>query len=191
MNALIKEAAVITSSEGPVLKSINNIPAFDYLQKIGLVDAAATDLAQLFAVPAIVIYENGKRVARAVLQTVAGDPKSLLVTGNTPVGAKISFSLMDDEATLRSAVEATQQFKQEKIKNSISYSCAVRSWSLGSNFLSECEAFAGYHEQLGKEGVPANYMLCYSGGEICPAPDKDGNLENSLHSYTLISCIFE
>jgi hypothetical protein len=191
MNALIKEAAVITSSEGPILKSINNIPAFDYLKKIGLVDEAMTDLAQFFAVPAIVIYENGKRVARAVLQTVTGDPKSLLVTGNTPVGAKISFALMDDEATLRSALEATQQFESEKVENSISYSCAVRSWSLGANFLSECEAFARYHEQLGKDGIPANYMLCYSGGEICPAPDINGNFENSLHSYTLISCIFE
>jgi hypothetical protein len=191
MNALIKEAAIISSAEGPILKSVNNIPALDYLQKIGLVDANATDLTQLCAVPAIIIYENGRRVARAVVQTAPGDPKSLLVTGNTPIGAKISFALMDAEETLRSAVEATQQFEREKIENSLNYSCAVRSWSLGAKFLSECEAFSSYHERLGKNGISANYILCYSGGEICPVPDKNGKLINCLHSYTLISCILD
>lgn len=191
MNALIKEAAIISSAEGPVLKAVNNIPAFDYLQKIGLVGANAKDLTQLCAVPAIIIYENGRRVARAVVQTVPGDPKSLLVTGNTPIGAKISFALMDADKTLRSAVEATQQFEREKIKNSLNYSCAVRSWSLGTKFLAECEAFSSYHERLGKTGISANYMLCYSGGEICPVPDANGKLVNCLHSYTLISCVFD
>jgi hypothetical protein len=191
VNALIQEAALITSADGPVLKTVNNIPAFDYLKKIGLVDESITDLAQLFAVPSIIIYENGVRTARAMLQTVQGDHKSLMAAGNTPVGAKISFALMNTEGTIRNAVKMTDEFERDKITNSLNYSCAGRSWSLGTKFLAECEAYAAYHQRLAKNGISANYILSYSGGEICPVPDKDGKLVNCLHNYTLISCVFE
>jgi hypothetical protein len=187
---LIKEAALITDSNGAILKSVNNIPTLDYLRKIGVINEYEADLSQLFAVPAIIIYENGARAARAVLETAKDDPKSVLAAGNMPVGAKISFALMDTEETIRSASEMTEYFEREGFHSTLNHSCAARSWSLGSKYFAELETYAAYYEKsLGRVSA-VNYILCYSGAEICPVLDKDGKFINCLHNYSLITCVF-
>ena len=186
--ALIKEAASITSSAGPILRTVNGIPALDYLKKIGIVGDSEV---MLYAIPAVVIDETGARTARAIIQTAPDDPKSLFGVGNFPTGAKISFALMNAEETIRTAVELTKEYGQTGVQKSLNYSCAARSWSMGNRFLAEGEAFAAYHGEAAKNGVRVDYILGYAGGEICPVPDKDWKLVNRLHNYTLISCSFD
>jgi hypothetical protein len=40
---------------------------------------------------------------------------------------------------------------------------------------------------IGKE---TPYMLCYSGGEVCPIYGKDGRTYNHYHNYTFTACVF-
>jgi hypothetical protein len=185
--ALVQEAAVVTDADGPVLKSVDGIPAFDYLRKTGVVEGDK-GIGQLFAVPAIVIYENGVKTARAILESLPDGSKHVFVAGNIPVGARISFSLLDGERTIKTAAELTRCFESEKTQNTLNYSCAARSWALGTRYFAELEVYADYCQRLRESGKSANYIFGYSAGEICPAPDKDGNLINCLHNYSLIAC---
>lgn len=191
--ALANETAVITSSEGPVLKTVNNIPALDYLKKIEIVDESVSGMenSSLFGIAANVIRGNGVYTARGIAQSVRGDPKSLLALGNMPLGAKISFDLMDSKRTIGSALELTQEFASEEVRNSLNYSCVARCLAVGAQFLVESKAFAAYYQEMAQKDIEANYLFCYGGGEICPIPDKDGKLVNCLHNFTLVSCIFE
>ncbi|MDR0821429.1 MAG: FIST C-terminal domain-containing protein [Oscillospiraceae bacterium] len=189
---LVRDLALITDAEGPILKTVNDIPALEYLRKLGLVKNNEISLSQLYAVPSVVVYENGVRVVRAILDTVKDDPSSVLVAGNMPVGEKISFALLDADETIQSSADVTAFFEREGIRNTINYSCAARSWSLGSKYFAELEKFADYNKRMSESSdKPVNYIMSYSASEICPVPDKDGNLINCLHNYTLISCILD
>jgi hypothetical protein len=185
--ALIQEAALVTDADGPILKSVDTIPALDYLRKIGVVGDKG--IGQLFAVPAIVIYENGVRAARAILESLPDGSKNVFAAGSIPVGGRISFSLLNSDQTIMTAVELTRYFENENAQNTLNYSCAARSWALGTRYFAELEVYADHYKRLSKSGKSANYIFGYSAGEICPVPDKDGNLINCLHNYSLIACI--
>jgi hypothetical protein len=168
---------------------VGGVPALDYLRGIGVV-RMNDKVEQLFAVPAVVFYENGTQAARALLERVKDGSADVLAAGNIPVGAKVSFAFIDTQGTVKSVTGLTEDFEKEKVRNSLNYSCVARSWTLGSKYFAELEIYADYYKRsLG--GAPANYIFGYSGGEICPVPDKDGKLINCFHNYSLISCVLE
>jgi hypothetical protein len=186
--ALIQEAAEVTDAEGSVLKAVNGISALDYLVKVGVVEEGK-GIEQMFAIPAIVIYKNGARVARAILESLPGGSKDVLAAGSIPIGSKISFSLLNGEHTISTTAETIKYFEGANVQSSLNYSCAARSWALGTQYFAELEIYADYCQSLYKSGKSANYILGYSAGEICPVIDQNGKSVNCLHNYSLISCI--
>ena len=185
------EIAEITEAEGPVLKTVNGVSVLEYLKKQGMINTFnAVSNSSVWAVPAILMLANGTKVARAFMGIVEGT-EFIYSAGNLETGAKISFAYLDGEKTLSSAEKIFAEINEADEANVIAYSCAARSWALGTQALSEVKRISNYlseRKQGGKE--PVNYCMSYSAGEICPLIDERGNMINIFHNYTLISCSF-
>jgi len=172
--------AKITDAEGPILKTVNDIPALEYLQKQSVINIAMTN-ARIWVIPAVLTYPNGTKVARAFLGTIEGT-EYIYSAGNLEVGAKISFADLDGEKTVASAEKLFTEINAASEDNIIAYSCAARAWSLGTQYLVEVKKIS--------ECIKTNYSMSYSAGEICPILDENGKLINVFHNYTLTSCSF-
>ncbi|MDR0271746.1 MAG: FIST C-terminal domain-containing protein [Clostridiales bacterium] len=184
-------ASKITDAEKAVLKTVDGIPAVEYLKKIGMVtdEKAITD-SSVWAVPAILTYPDKTKVVRAFLGIVEGTD-DIFATGAMKAGANIKFAYLDGNKTLASAEKLIKGLSDNNENDILAYSCAARAWSLGAKFYAEAEKVAKCaddYEQ--KNGVPLKYSIAYSGGEICPLKNADGKLINTLHNYTLITCSF-
>ncbi len=188
----VAEVGLITDAEGAILKSVNKLPVTTYLKKLGVVDEdnKVTD-SSIWSIPAIIEYDNGVKVARAFVGEVENSPGYIYAAGNIEKGAKVAFSFLDSDKTLESASKLLTEIEENGESNFIGFSCAARSWSLGSKYLSEVQRIAQSVENYNrKTGNKINYSIAYSAGEICPVPNKDGKLINCLHNYTFIACSF-
>lgn len=181
------EEAEITSAEGPILKTVNGISALDYLRKQGLIDASDS-MKNTWTVPAVLTCKNGTKIVRAFLGAVDGTDYAFSA-GTIEEGMKIKFAALDGDKTLESAELLLNEIMKAGEKDVFSYSCAARSWSLGSQYSKEVEKFDNCSKIVeNSSGVPLQYCVSCVGGEICPVRDKDGNLVNALHNYSLIAC---
>ena len=185
------DTAEISDAEGPVLKAVNGIPTAEYLRKKGLLnEASISGNWSVWVVPAIMTRLDGSKVARAFLGVVPGT-NDIYSAGALEMGAKISFAYMNREKTLSSAERLLEQIDAANENNIIAFSCAARSWSLDSQYLAEINKIAECADKYRqKNNVPLNYCVSYSAGEICPLLNDNGELVNTLHNYTLISCSF-
>ena len=185
------DVAKITDSEGPILRSVNGISALEYLKKQGMINATNNVAnSNVWAIPAILTLTNGTKVARAFFGIVEGT-ESIYSAGNLEVGAKITFAFLDGEKTLVSAEKLFAEISEANERGVIAYSCAARSWSLGTQQFSEYEKIADCVNKCSqKNNLPVEYSISCSAGEICPVWDENGKLVNTFHNYTLISCSF-
>ena len=185
------ETAEITDAELSTLKTVNGIPALDFLKKKGLITPDNIhNTASLMAVPAILTYKNGTKVSCAF--TGIDEQKGYAITARTlEKGAKIVLSQLDGKKTFESARSMVREIKEVKENDFLAFSCAARVWSIGSNLFSEMQVIEeGAKEYENEYGVPLNYNIAYSGGEICPIPNGDGVFMNMVHNYTLVVCTF-
>lgn len=178
------EVAEVTDAEGSILKKVNGISALKYLKKQGMIAESGLDTL----VPAILTYPDGTKVVRGFFGVTEGT-ENIVAAGNMEVGTKIMFADLNGEKTLASTEKLFKEVTQAKENGVIAYSCAARAWSLGSKFYIETQKIAECAEEYQlKNAVPLDYCVAYSGGEICPVYDDNGNMVNVLHNYTLISC---
>jgi hypothetical protein len=188
----VGDDAEITEAEGPLLKTVNGIPSTEYLKRLGMLSDENISIDwSTWAVPAILTRKDGSKVVRAFLGTDRGTGY-IYSAGTLEVGAKISFAYLDGEKTLSSAEKILTEITGAGENNIMIFSCAARSWSLGSQYLSELKKItecAEEHKQ--KNNLPLNYCVSYSAGEICPLLNDNGELVNTVHNYTLISCSFD
>jgi hypothetical protein len=185
------DIAEITKADGPILKTVNGIPALEYFKKQGMItsDNIVGDTG-IWIIPAILTYPNGTQVVRTFPSVVEGT-EYMYSTGNLETGAKIMFSSLNAEKTVASAEKLFKEISEAKENNIIAFSCAARAWALGSKYFAEAQKIAECaNEYQQRHNTPLNYCLSYSGGEICPVIDNDGKLVNVLHNYTLVSCAF-
>jgi len=164
--------------------------AVEYLKKLGmLTEDNAVAGSGIWAVPAILKYSNGIKIARAFLGILEGT-EYIFASGTMEEGAKIMFGNLSSEKTLASAEKLIEELTQSKENDVLAYSCAARAWSL-VKFSAEAQKIAEcavlYEE---KNNAPFNYSVTFSGGEICPIYASPGKYTNYLHNYTLIVCSF-
>ena len=187
------EVAEITDSDGAVLKKVNGMAAVDFLIKQGgITDRSEItgDTNVVSSIPSILTRKDGTKVARAFLGIVDGDPDYVFSAGHLEVGSKISFSCLDGEKTLLSAEKLITEISASNERNFIAFSCAARAWSFGSQYLDEVKKIALWSDEYRKRNTPIEYSISYSAGEICPVLNEKGELVNTLHNFTLISCSF-
>ncbi|MCL2363849.1 MAG: FIST C-terminal domain-containing protein [Defluviitaleaceae bacterium] len=167
------DRAVITESEGPILRKVNDMPMLDYLSSVGYTVQTGA--------PIMVYYEgNDKPIALSIYMTF--EDGSILCGGECPVGAAIALGDISREVVLETSNESIKYITEAQGKNAaIIVPCSVRYFALYPESDEEM--------QLTADALKIPYIMGYTGGELCPVADKNGVLRNRFHNFTYTSCL--
>jgi hypothetical protein len=172
--------AIITKSEGSILKEVNDTPILEYLKNIGLVITREN----ITTTPLMVYYDNATDPVALGFYTLFDDG-SVLTGGEMPVGTSFAVGSIDAEGIFESAESGLKEIlAMEDRSAALLLPCVTRYIMLAPNQESELKLII---EKLKTSGQP--FMMGYSGGEICPMPGTDGKLYNRFHNYTFCACI--
>jgi hypothetical protein len=168
--------ALITESEGCLLKKVNGIDVRAYLTASGFSEGS-----KVGTIPLMVDYGDGNAVALAIYRF--NEDGSAIMGGQVPEGASVSIGLIDREGILETTQKTLEQILAKPPSGGIlMYPCEGR-----------YQLMAGDDEiklVIEKIGDKLPYSLGYSGGELCPVVDREGKYHNRLHNYSLIVCSF-
>ncbi|MDR2051069.1 MAG: hypothetical protein LBQ63_04785 [Deltaproteobacteria bacterium] len=186
-----KQLAIITGSEGNVLKKVNDVNFLEYLYQLKLIqkENAGTPYTQdalnsIQGIPLLVDYHDGRPPAARTVYSVTPEGYAFC-GGDMPVGATFALGSMDYDDILNSTRQALAQILDSKKRNGLLISSnRIRSFSLGPDPLAEIKTVK---EELG-QNIP--FHLCYSGGVLCPVRTADGNTLNAFHNFTFAACLF-
>ncbi len=172
--------AVITSSEGAVLRGVNGMPILDYLANIGLVITKEN----ITTTPLMVYYRDQEEPVALGFYTLFEDG-SVLTGGAMPEGTSFAVGSIDAEGIFESAEEGLERIEALKDRQAtLLLPCVTRYIMLSPNQERELSLI---EEKLSGSGKP--FMMGYSGGEICPMRGQDGKLHNRFHNYTFCACV--
>jgi hypothetical protein len=165
-----RQKGEITAAEGCFLREVNHMPLLDYLRTLGITQDAIT------AIPIMVDYEDGTKPVAVSMYAVSSE--GALCGGRTPVGASVAVAEVDYNSVQNTAEITLRQALGEKdINGIIAIPCYTR--ILVSTPKSEDE-MEKTRELLGD--IP--FLLSYSGGEICPLENAQGESFNRFHNLT-------
>jgi hypothetical protein len=188
----LRNPAKVTKAVSSTLYEVNNITLRDYLVKIGVFDDSFnTDT--MWVLPALIEdKEHGISKARAFVGISPDCPTAFYASGNLEEGSLVTFGQLDCEATNESAKKAFYELVSTGANCFLGVSCVARSWANGTEYLKEFKEIGSIYDNMKASGSkPLNYQIINSGGEICPVPDKNGKLVNTLHNYSLAICYFK
>lgn len=177
---LRKQHAIITSSEGCLLKQVNNMTAKEYFKSIGLAPGAGVE--GMSSVPFVVDYGDGTQlVARAIYGL--NEDGSAVCGGIMPEGGTLYIGRMDVEDIILTAKTSIETLlKNEDINGIIMFPCLGRNMVLAMDPLEEIDVIT----KTINNRYP--WHLAYSGGECCPVYTKDNMTINRFHNFTFIGC---
>jgi hypothetical protein len=189
---ILEQPALVTSSEGHILKEVNGRPVVEYFEDRGLTKASETSYA-MTSLPFMLDYGDGTPPVSKVFIGL-NENKQAICAGAMPEGSTLYLGVFDKDDVLLTSRKTIQ----DALKNSagasgiLIYSCISRSMSLGSELFAEMDL-------IRKEtGNKLPLMMAYSGGEICPTQinkTAGGNSAeaiaiNRFHNNTFVLCIF-
>jgi hypothetical protein len=174
-----RQQAIITSSEGSVLKEINGMSAQAYFASLGMTHGEAIE--GMSSVPFVVNYNDGSQpVARAIY--MLNHDGSALCGGSIPEGGTLSIGRLDVDDILRTSGQAV-----EKLLNNASLSCVIMFSCLGRNMVLGLTPLIEIEKIRKKLGASLPWHLAYSGGELCPVYGN-GRTINRFHNFTFVAC---
>ncbi|MDR0652006.1 MAG: FIST C-terminal domain-containing protein [Synergistaceae bacterium] len=177
---ILKQKAIVTGSRGNCVMSINNMPALDYFESVGLITRQNFKALQGLA---LVFYpKNGPMLLRFCIDD---NPEgSVILTGEAPEGSSLVISAIGPDATIRNAEEKIcDALSAARGRGMLMYSCAMRSWVLGACGMDEHKKAA---ECIGKNSP---YHLVYTAGELIPETFQGGKTSNIFQGGSLIICV--
>jgi len=178
---LRKQQAVITSSEGCLLKKVNDMTAKEYFESIGL--ASGKGVEGMSSIPFVVDYNDGSQpVARAIYGL--NEDGSAVCGGIMPEGGTLYIGRMDVDDILLTAETSVNKLLSENGANGI-----VLFPCLGRNMVLALDPMAEINVVRNSVGSSVPWHLAYSGGESCPVSGKDGQLLNRFHNFTFIGFV--
>ncbi len=177
---IFEQSAVITDADGSILKSVNNLSLYDYLETLGVAsDGKIADGVN--TIPFVIDYGDGSEpVSRAMF---AFTEEGYGVCGGVmPVGSTLSFGNLSREDVLSTTnIKIDEAMTSHRNRALLIYCCIGRFLALGLDSSAEMESV-----ERGLNGeIP--YSLCYSGGEICPVRLGD-TWVNRFHNNTFVAC---
>ena len=177
---LRKQQAVITSSEGSLLKRVNDMTAREYFESIGLVTGKGVE--GMSSIPFVVDYNDGTQpIARAIYGL--NEDGSAGCGGRMPEGGTLYIGRMDDADILLTAETSLKTLlKNNDLNGIIMFPC------LGRNMVLAVDPFAEIEVVRTQIGDRVPWHLAYSGGECCPVYDKDDRPLSRFHNFTFIGC---
>ncbi len=172
--------AIITKSEGAVLRGVNDLPILEYLSNVGLIITKEN----ITTTPLMVYYDRSEKPVALGFYTLFEDG-SVLTGGEMPEGTSFAVGSIDAQGIFESAEAGLRQILGLKERSAtLLLPCVTRYIMLSPNQESELRLIG---EKLTGTGSP--FMMGYSGGEICPMPGPDGKLHNRFHNYTFCACV--
>jgi hypothetical protein len=172
------QKALVTQAEGNRMITVNNIPAAEYMRKIGLITEERLDI--LFVFP-LAIDSGGDLPNLFVIYTV-NDDGSLTCSANIPSGCTIQIGSPGSGEVVNTAKNITDAVKKGDGDAALIFSCVSRSIIL-TNLQDEMETIRNELQDS------APYMFIYSGGEICPVCNGKQEALNRYHNYAIIACV--
>lgn len=177
-----KQNAIITESEGNVVKKVNGLPVLDYLESLGLTREAGLEGSK--SIPVILDYNDGAPPVARCFYMIS--PEGYAVCGgDMPTGATFALSSMEAEDVILSAEQILDKVAgMGSCSGMLCFPCIVRSVTLGVDQMAEARRVKE------KTAAALPYQLCYSGGEICPAYHENGTTTNRFHNFSFAVCLF-
>jgi len=179
---LRRQQAVIASSDGCLLKQVNDLTAKEYFESIGLI--AGKGVEGLSSIPFVVDYNDGTQpVARAIYSI--NEDGSAVCGGLMPEGSTLYIGRMDEDDILLTAETSLQKLmSDEDINGILLFPCLGRNMVLAIDPMAEIDVV----KKTIEDSIP--WHLAYSGGECCPVYGKEGQLSNRFHNFTFIGLAF-
>jgi hypothetical protein len=180
-----KQYAVVTDAECFIVKTVNDMPFSHYLQRLGF---APRNFEALYMLPFIINFKNSGANSTITCSVYSITKEGYAAFGEEiPVGATIALGKLDANDVLNTTRETVTRIAdlqaQGKASCALIYSCLTRNIILGSNYFAELNIVSD-----ALDGVMP-FQCCYSGGEICPAPDASGKSASYIHNFTFIACV--
>jgi hypothetical protein len=172
--------AVVTEVRDSKLVSINNIPAVEFMEKLGII--SKNKVNAIYGFPLLVDNRDGKGPKSCAIHSIE-DGGALRCGSAIVKGAVLKLVNQIQDEVLRSSEQLAESIKKEgSKKNHLIFSCFGRSAPL-VDMKDEMGLF-----QKHLEGVP--YVFIYSGGEFCPVRDEQSGSHNCFHQFSIISVSF-
>jgi hypothetical protein len=173
-----KNPALVTDSEGNLLKTVDNMPVAAYLEKFGLAEKGR--LQWETTIPMLIDRRDGTQPASLVVldQTPEGH---IRMGGSVPMNSTIRIGSIDHDDVLNSVADVAKLAK-ERTSVFFFFSCVLRGMVLNLDERAEIDRAA---EILG-DSVP--YLFAYAGGEICPLYSDSGGTVNRFQNIAAIGC---
>lgn len=177
----LKQKAIITASDGNVLKEVNGINAMAHLETLGIADGNKIESIPLVPL-SIDIGDGATPVARAILAST--DEGHIICGGDMPIDAALGVGFIDRSDVQETAQQVAQEALDSGANNGvIIISCFSRLGALGLDTSLEFERV----QSVLKGKVP--YLMLYSAGELYPEI-IDGKTYNKAHNDTMLACAF-
>jgi hypothetical protein len=179
---VLRQTAVITESQGNILKKVNGMTLAEHLTSLGL--AQNNQIKTVGSLPLLIDYHDGTAPVGVAIYGITPDG-AVICGGDVPEGAALSIGTLDYHDILASAEAILEKISQEEaINGMLIYPCLSRSMMLGPNADDEMKKVL----EVLKDRYP--YQICYAGGEFCPVKDEGGNLVNHFHNFSFTLCVF-
>ena len=174
---LKRQKAIVTESDGNLLISVNDKPALEYFEEIGIAKNRLASGAGI--IPLFVDYQDSELpIARGIF---AVTPEGYAVCGGEmPPGSTFSVGRINSVDVL-STTKAALSSLTNKESVVLGYSCVARYLVQGSSNIAEAKLFT-----VAAGDTP--YLFANSGGELCPLPNSKGKLVNYFHNYSNVLC---
>ncbi len=178
---VLQQKAIVTSSEGNILKSVNDMPAIQYLETLGLAHEGTIESIPL--VPLSVDTGDGARPIFRAIFAVTPDGH-VICGGDMPEKAILGVGSIDAEEVQATTTKlATEIMESGKANGAILFSCIARNRALGLDPMHEIERL----QSVFGDSIP--YLFMYAGGEIYP-DIVEGKALNKALNDSIIACVF-
>jgi hypothetical protein len=175
------QPALVTEALDNRLISINNIPAAEFMEKLGIVSEGKI-INAIYGFPLLVNNNDGTGPKSCAIHDI--EEGGILRCGSAIAeGATLKLVNQMQEEIMRSSEQFAESITiRESKKAHLVFSCFGRSAPL-VDVKDEMKLF-----QTSMEGT--SYVFVYSGGEFCPMYDSQGRIHNRFHQFSIISISF-
>jgi hypothetical protein len=172
--------AVVTGVRDRKIVSINNMPAVEFMERLGIISKNRVNA--VYGFPLLVDNRDGKGPKSCAIHSIE-DGGALRCGSAIVEGAALKLVNQMQDEVLRGSERLAESIKEEGgKKNHLIFSCFGRSAPL-VDMKDEMGLF-----QKHLEGLP--YVFIYSGGEFCPVGDEQNGIHNGFHQFSIISASF-
>ncbi|MDR1028053.1 MAG: FIST C-terminal domain-containing protein [Clostridiales Family XIII bacterium] len=178
-----QQSAIVTESEGYRLKRVNDMPLLDYLMSIG-VDTHG--LAAVTTLPFLVDYKDGTKPVACSMYAITEEGAFCGVA--IPEGASLTFAEVDYNSVLDTAENAARNALTYAEEHGASFMIAVTCFSRCLVIMPAAEDEMEKTREIIGNDIPL--LFIYSGGEICPVYNAQGDRFNRFHNLTYTVAVF-